>query len=280
MVIGADVQAPRMNPTIYISAGVYTVSGMLYIVALERVSGFAAYHNFLRNFTVQVDQPSPLAAAMESRMWVRAAGIDTRYETGQVMDNSRLAVYTSHGGALVLQVPVAHAPQLNADQPALMAPERKRINPQRPELGAIDYFYLHRHSWVDRLIRRFGEGRIKILCREPDGLRAHLTANSLRPAPKVHGQASEQMVWTKPDEYRDDWLQAMVYAEAVASLKLKLDSIHALAIEGQAAEQVNAPSGHVEQGHESRWKNGGESPRGRGWMGDYQRRGWIDRGRR
>lgn len=235
--VGCDVQAPRHNPTFYCAAVAYAASGMAYVVDMQRLSGVAAYHQYLRTVGVTIDQAFDGAAAHNGRLWCRLATIDTRYETGTVLDACRESVYCEHGFK-VEQLPVAYQQSLNADNPAMMANDRKRTHPSRPDLGMIDYYYLWRHSWVDRVMKRIQEKRIQFLCRVPDDLMAHLTANTLRPVPKQHGMDREALVWTKPDEFRDDWAQALMYAEAGAALKLRLDSIHAI----ENAPQAERPT--------------------------------------
>lgn len=216
---GGDVQAPRHNPTVYLVAVAFAADGMAWLFRADRRSGWTAVMHWVRETEAELGG---------SRAGPRMLTLDAAWETGQVIGACREAsVYGVDSGRVHL-LPVRYDPRLNADNPAMLAPERKRINPMRPELGAIEYFYLHRHSWVDRAIRRVTEGRLKVICEVPEEFTAHLMSNVLRPVARQHGMDRDREEWVKPDEFRDDWLQALAYAEAGAALKLGLDTIHAV----------------------------------------------------
>lgn len=248
---GADVQSPRHNPTFVTVGMAFAANGLAYLVWAKVVSGFAAYHALLGEASVKInDGAGNSVAGPAGLLGVRMASIDTGYETQQVMHNSRIAVYSAARGGKVEQLPLKYTTQTNADNPAILAPESKRTDIARPELGAIDYFYLHRHSWVDRAIRRIQEGRLVILCALPLMFKEHLMSNMLRPKLKLHGLEPDAAEWWKPKELRDDFLQALAYCEAGAVLKLGLDRIHA-ADEREARERpaaVNERDGEQRRG--------------------------------
>lgn len=238
LVVGADVQAPRQHPTLYAAGVGFAASGWAFVVALERCSGWAAFFDFLRRLRADVEGRGPIGASL--------AVVDAGWETGQVIENCRVpTIYAAADSRIIERLPVRYVPHLHADNPQILAPESKRRHPTRPELGLIDYHWLHRHSWVDRTLRRIVEGRVKVLCRAPEEFASHLMSNLLRPAPKRHGMEQLRDEWWKPDEVRDDWLQALVYAEAGAAIRLGLDSLHATAT---AEPPPPEPAGDAEPG--------------------------------
>lgn len=254
LVVGSDVQAPRHNPTLYFKAVAYAATGHAYVVMLTRVSGFTAWLDLLTRVSVRLDGGGVLP--------VRLAAIDAAYETGQVLTACRGRIYSTVNGSPIELMPVKYQKHINEDNPAVLAPDRKRVDPARPELGAFDnYYYLHRHSWVDRAVRRLTEKRLTVLCPTPAGYVEHLCSNVLRPVAKQHGMDRDRSEWVKPDEFRDDWLQSLAYAEAGAALRLRLDTIHALDREGAFA------------GNERPEEPGEVTPRGEGWLGGFRSSG-------
>lgn len=252
LVAGSDVQAPRVNPTMYSVAVAYSPDGNAYVVDARRNSGFAAYHAWLASVVVPRDGADPLG--------IRCAAIDTGYETKAVLDNCRVTLYQARpGGGLVKQLPVKFQPQLNEDNPSQMAPDRKREHPTRPELGLIDYYWLYRHHWVDRLLRRLLEGRLHVLCRPPERWEEQLMSNILRPVRKQHGMERDRAEWVRPDAFQDDWLMALVFAEAAAALDCGLDTLHAI--------ELNRVAGAGEAPAKKRGGSGFGPRFGGGWGG-------------
>lgn len=255
LVAGGDVQAPRHFPSIYGIAGAFTTDGHLYIVDMRILSGFQAWHAWLAKVhAVRADANGNAMVGVGEHLACRLATIDAGYETGEVLSSCRATVFAEHGrGSRVGFVPVRFQPTLNHDNPAVMAPDRKREHPTRKELGLLDYFYLHRHSWVDRAVRRVVEKRLTVLCQPAHNFREHLMSNVLRPRPKQHGMDREQLEWYKPDELRDDWLMALAFLEAGAALMLRLDS-HSALVNTEAA-----PRGEAEKkpGWMNRHRGGG-----------------------
>jgi hypothetical protein len=121
---------------------------------------------------------------------------------------------------------VKHEAKMSADLPMRMAPDAKREKPGRPDLGLVDYRYLHRHTWVDRVLRMVSGGTLKVCCAIPPEWRAHMTANVLRPVEQMHGQESPRLEWEKPPKYRDDWMQAKAYAIAAGVAHGDLETLH------------------------------------------------------
>lgn len=236
--VGADVQAPKHHPTIYAAAIAYAPA-VAYVVALQICSGWAAYHAWLCELGVALAGTDGLAlTGPGSRIAPRLAAIDAGYETGQVLDQSRRHLVSSVEPRAVPQLALRFVPHLNADNPAVEAPERKRTHPTRPELGLAEYTYLHRHSWVDRFIRRMQEGRMVVLCPTPPEFISHVLSNKLTPVKNVHGWEPDKVEWNRNEKERDDWMMAMVYAEAGAALKCHLDTMHAAELRAQAGENM------------------------------------------
>lgn len=224
--IGTDVQAPRENPWLYVAAVAWARSGMAWVVGLSRVQGWTTYQRLLGEFALRIGE------GRDAReLGILADAIDCAWETGQVLDNVRTPIYSAASMASVRRMAVRHESKMHADLPIRMAPDAKRINPGRPDLGLLEYYYTHRHTWVDRVMQRFaGSGmvgrRITVVCDEPKDFRAHVTANVLRPVVQMHGQEAARLEWMKPDEFRDDWAQAIAYAHVAACIAGDLDRIH------------------------------------------------------
>ncbi len=257
IVTGADVQAPEANPTIYATAVAYTAAGMALVCDAKILSGFTAYHQWLRTLSVPIDGPDPRAIHTEGSMPAIAAGIDAKWATGQVLDSCRTPVYAAVGGRMVQHVPLSYQAHLNEHNPWVIPPEAKRMHPTKPNLGPLDHYYwLYRNFWVDRIMRRFTGKTIQLLCPTPDYFAEHITANVLRPKRDLHGLNADRMEWVKPDKFRDDWAQALAYAEAVAAIVMKVDQMYAQAQEPpkQAPPKEHRPG---------RWMSGDRS----GWFG-------------
>lgn len=240
---GADVQAPRDNPTIYAAAVAFGSNGHDWLVSLQKVSGFAAWMDWLAGVSVQRQSDTPLG--------VRCAAIDDGYETGLVKDTCRFGrVYAAATASVVSLVPVRYVASstLNADNPFVMRTMHKRVHPSRPELGAIDMYDLHRHSWVDRVLLKIGGRRLHLAAgvKVPPDLEPHLSSQLLTPKKTQHGNWEDQrMEWDRAKDRRDDWLMAIVYAYAIAAIRCGLDRIHLNMQEpagsGAAGAKINVP---------------------------------------
>jgi phage terminase large subunit GpA-like protein len=224
LVAGADVQAPRHYPTLY-EVVLAAMPPKLAVVSAQRVSGIATHNAWIQSLAIRTHDGRA--------MGISAAAIDAAWETGQVLDSCRDPSFLPslvHGseGRIVERVPLKFVKHLNEDNPAILAPERKRMKPGRPELGLLrNYYYLHRHSWVDRTIRMIQEGTIEIWSTVPPEFAAHLASNVLRPVAKQHGLDRDREEWECPQEFRDDYLMALVYAVAAAVLVERMDTVSA-----------------------------------------------------
>lgn len=259
---GVDVQAPRANPTLVTTVSAWTVRGMQLVVAAQRLSGFASLAEFLRSFRVPVtydNQPS-------GELPIRLCAIDCAYETRQVLDFCRQTIVPVAGHRPVLMAALRFAPHVTADAPAVEPREEKRTDPMRPHLGPLQMRELHRHSWVDRAIKRLQAepARVRVLCDVPPDWAAHHTANVMTPVTtaKTRWEPGHEE-WTKIKDRRDDWMMANVYAEAGAALWLQLDRLF---------ELVTAPAPNHGQQPAS-----GPAARNRreGYLGVDRSRGWL-----
>jgi len=152
-------------------------------------------------------------------------GIDSRYLTGEVMDNCRLHLTTT-AGANLQRIPVHHEPSsaLNRQVTVQMRSEKRRINPHKPWLGAIDAYDLHRHTWVERVLAAYREQRFRFALplTGQDGapsrreVESHFHSQNLVYLKTTHGFEKPEPEWAKIKDRRDDWLQACVYATAAA----------------------------------------------------------------
>ncbi len=243
--VGGDVQAPKDSPSLYICAKAWARSGLQYAVGYWRITGhstFAAYHSLLQSKRWRTRDGRELG--------VLADCLDCGYATDQVMDQGRVPLY-SPGGAMIRRMVVKYEPKMAADLAMRMAPDGKRLKPGRPDLGPIDYRYLHRNTWVDREIQAIIQKRLKVCCARPEGWLAHMTANVLRPVQTLHGQEPDRMEWAKPKEYRDDWLQSGAYATVAAVAHGELETIH---LRGSAVGQVQTFTfGGTNQDRGERW---------------------------
>jgi hypothetical protein len=237
--VGGDVQAPRDNPTLYVAAVAWLYSGIGHVIALERFSGYNAYLSWLPAAEWPIDGPDQDGRVNVRRViGVRADLLDVGYATSQTLETQRVPLWSAANmGAPIIRLAGKYVAEAKADNPAYLAPERKRAHPTRPELGLANYWYLHRHTWVDRGMRRIQQKRWVVLCDEPPGFRQHLTANTLQPVESPHGLAPDREEWMKPREFRDDWAQALFYAEAAAAIACGLDRLHLESI------GLNTPAG-------------------------------------
>ncbi len=222
---GVDVQAPEEHPTLYTQMWGWSAAGHGFLLACEKLSGWAAFFEYLR--TAYVWRAGEDGGA-EERLGIECVGIDCGAWTGQVLTQSRTEVYSSITGGQVQMIPLRYAGHIKSTLPAVLPPDVKRIDPANPHRGMIERYDLHRNTWVNRHMRRWLEKRATILCDPPPDLQGHLSANVQRPIQNVHGwQSATEFEWVKADDgLRDDWFQAGAYAECVAALKRDLNTIH------------------------------------------------------
>lgn len=230
---GADVQAPKENPTIYAATVGFSTTGDVWVTQLELCRGFDGWYAFLGRAGVELTVPGKPAEIMPPS-W---AGIDDAWPPGAVKDACRRRIYSQHGaGPAVNLLPVRFVarPGLNDDTPWVERDEAKRIDPKRPELGAIPMYDLYRHFMVDWVISKWNAGKLHILCEEPAGgeLTQHLTAQILAPKAVQHRgnwiDEKQSMQWDLAKGRRDDWFMAIVYACAAALTRKQLGRIHLL----------------------------------------------------
>lgn len=228
LTVGTDVQAPRENPTLVSAAVAWSGLGHAFVVDLVAMRGKAAYLNWLSGLTVALSDAHAVTGL--DRMGLDAVGIDDAWPADEIKDLCRTVIYSRLSSAHIELVPMRFTTgTVSRDVPFKLRDERKRTNPTRPELGTIPMYDLHRHPWVDRTARRVSEGTISVLCRPPHDFSAQMTANVLRPVEQKHSWEAPRLEWEKIKDARDDWMMALVYAEAVAAITLELDSIHELA---------------------------------------------------
>ncbi len=227
LVVGADAQFPPELPTLYATAMAFAATGMMYIVAAERLQGFAAFYEWLRHLAFPVDHPPGYSGDVPSTLGVRLATVDTKWETGAILDNLRGAtVYSSATNARVDLLGVQFEAHLKRDNPVVEVPMAKQLHPTLPHMPPFQRFQLNRHAFVDRVMNRWATGRVTALCRLPEEFPAHVTANVLRPKETLHGWMTEENEWELIPKARDDWNMGLVYGEAGAAVKLGLDRIH------------------------------------------------------
>jgi len=253
---GVDVQAPEDNPVLVTSVEAWAASGQCFTVALEAVRGWAALFEFLRTTGFALANDSGQDSGQ--RLGISAVGIDCGNWTGRVLDNARTTVVSAASGAIIPIIPVRYQPHVKSTLPAVLWKAEKRLNKLRPDLGMLEAYDLHRHTWVDRRLRRWMDGRVTVLCRAPADLAAQITANTLVPIKTPYGH-SEELQWELIKDRRDDWMQAGAYAEAAAALKLGLDRLHLLA---SAPASGGANSGNTSSATAGGWM----APRGSDWL--------------
>lgn len=217
--VGADVQAPKENPTLYAVALAYMGNGEVWVVEMRKLAGWAAYNGWIGGLRFPVADGRVLAPDVE--------GIDRRFLTGDVMDNCRLLLTTT--AATVLQrIPVQHeaSPSLNRQVTFKMLAEAKRIHPHKPWLGAIDAYELHRHSWVEMILGIYRGMRLRFAC-NLSGLdsaptrrevESHFHSQNEVYLKDTHGFEKPEPEWAKIKDRRDDWLMACNYANVAAWL--------------------------------------------------------------
>jgi hypothetical protein len=231
---GTDVQAPKTNPTLYTAVVAFTGTARVLVTHLFRSSGFPAWREDLSSVGVPVDDGRGSGTAM-ANLGAESCCIDDGWgeTSSQVKEACRASLWSKASGGLVRLVPVRFAASstLNLAVPALMRAELKRVNPTRPSDGAIDMFDLHRHSWVDRVLRLIAELRFEVHADltevERRELEVQLGSQVRVPKKKQHSNWEEtEFEWDKAKQLRDDWLMAIVYAVFGAAWLHGLDRLH------------------------------------------------------
>ncbi|MCC6428315.1 MAG: phage terminase large subunit family protein [Phycisphaerales bacterium] len=239
LAVGVDVQYPPERPTLYASAIAFAPA-MAYVVAMERISGFAAMFDWLGMLSIPVAHPPGFAGP--ANLGVRIATFDSKWETGIVCDNLRgQSRYSAVNNSRIRLLPVQFEAHLHRANPVVEVPLEKQMHPIHRQLGPLERFQLNRHTFVDRTMRRFAEKQVVVLCRPPDDFEAHMTANVLVPKKSRHNFDTDELVWELIDKRHDDWCMSMVYAEAGAAIKEGLDRLHQTELlEAEAARQRDA----------------------------------------
>lgn len=246
--IGVDVQAPEHNPTLYVHTRAWTATGHAFGVDYVKLTGWAALTEYVRQLAVPIGNAK---GEIEAHLVPMVVGIDCGAFTGQVLDWCRLQVVSAVGNNHVKLLPLRFVAHVKSTSPALKPDAKKLLDPARPWLGPLERYDLHRHSWVDREMRRWIEGRISVLGVPPSDLAQHITANVLEPVADTHGWGNPDLEWNKQKGRRDDWAMAGTYAETAAVLAMQLDRLH---------EMLAAPAPKQDD--------------------DQRRSGWLSKGRR
>ena len=231
LTVGVDVQKGPTGesgpPGLYVVGVAWTRSQTAVVVDARTMVGWAALWEHLRSLCVRIPVGDGKTFRLLPPSW---CGIDVAYLTAQSLGACRETIYTGvageHAGA---RINLAGLRYMNTvvgpDRVWAEAPMEKRIWRDRPELGPVDYLYLHRHSWVDRTFRRLAEKRLRMFCPEPPAWREHLNANFLAPVKKQHDWETPRLEWDKAKQVRDDYARCLDYAEAVAAIRGGLDGI-------------------------------------------------------
>lgn len=217
---GVDVQMPRENPTLYFAAMGYAPTGMAYLLDLHLCHGWADYHAYRAAWSVELADGRVLG--------LKLSALDCGWETKQVLTETRRAAYSEVSNALIPQIALNYNSICHGDRVVAEVPPQKCIDPMRPDLGPVERRYLHRHTWVDRMLNRVSAGQLEILCDLPEEFESHVLSQILVEHKPQHRSHEAILEWNRAKEKRDDWLMAMVYAEAGAAIRCGLDSLHEL----------------------------------------------------
>ena len=245
LTVGVDVQRAAAGltgeekPILYATAVAFSAA-TAFIVDMRLLSGFDEFLlEYLPNLCVRIEgtpargvHASPGGGGL---LGVRGAAIDWKYKTDLVFDACRRAaiggVYSRAASWRIDVLPVGYDKPAGKGTPAVSDPV---TDPARPHLGPLKRWRLYRHGFVDRVLRRLNEttegggthggARVAVLCEPPRDFVPHWTSQVLRALRRQHDLDAEQMEWSKPKEFRDDWLQSFAYAEAIAALEYQLDT--------------------------------------------------------
>jgi hypothetical protein len=241
LTVGVDVQKGPTGesgpPGLYVVGQAWTRGQASFIIDARLMVGWGALYEYLAGLHVRVPVADGGTVRLVPATW---CAIDVGYLTAQCLSACRQSVYSSVPGSEGLRVQLAGVRYMTTvvgpDRPWAEAPTEKRIWKERPELGLVEYLYLHRHSWVDRTFRRFSEKRVRLLCDEPQAWREHHNANFQAPVRKQHDWEQPRLEWTKAKQARDDWARACDFGEAIAAIRGELDTLH---LRGQAGFSVS-----------------------------------------
>jgi phage terminase large subunit GpA-like protein len=217
LTVGADVQGTADNPVIVYQARAYDASGNAFVIEADAVAGFAAFAARLRLMKVRrVDD----AGVEMPPLSVSTVGIDPNHLTSQVLDFCRWSVISTISNAVIKLVAMRFMSQVSRDAPARLAPDEKRTNPMAPHLGTLPYWYLNRHAWVDREMRRVAEERLLVVCVTPPEYKDHYMSNMLQMVEHKQAWGKEAVEeWVLAKGKRDDYMMGGVYSEAAAALE-------------------------------------------------------------
>ncbi|MEM1183681.1 MAG: terminase gpA endonuclease subunit [Planctomycetota bacterium] len=233
IVAGIDVQAPQQDPTFYAWVRAYAPGGVVYSLDMPRIGGVNSWDALERWASEWSCPVLDDAGQMIGRIGLQGVGIDAAYPSpGIVYDWCRRPIAMRHGvyaGSSIKLVPVRFRSQLHGDVPWTKVPASKCIDKERPQLGPIDSYYLHRHTAIDRTYQTLAQERTVFLHTLDDARRAHLVSQVLMPLRKQHGQEShERLEWDCAKGSRDDWMTAGAYADAAAAIALRLAQLDTL----------------------------------------------------
>lgn len=255
LIAGVDVQFPPEHPTMIVTAQAFTPAGTSFIVDFSVLTGWDALAEYLRTLRFDTEADGDRG----SPMGPLACGIDCNFATGSTLSFARRTIINAATSQLVNIYPMRFQPYVKADVMARMASEDQRTDKTRPHLGTVPLWELHRHTWVNRTMRRWMEDRVTVLCKSPPNLAEHMTANVLSVVRDRHGWGKPRMEWDKPKQRRDDWAMAQVYAEAVAALEYGLDQLgeREQVPHGPSEESPSDGGGFLARGRRGRsWWNG------------------------
>ncbi|MCA3005870.1 MAG: phage terminase large subunit family protein [Phycisphaerales bacterium] len=225
---GVDVQAPQDNPRFYVALVAHGLNGERWVVRMERMQGWDMLRGWLaavRVMTVDGEgKPTGNVAPLV------AVGIDDRYLGGQVKGFCRQPIYAHQTAQRVELVPVGFIASsvLNRDHTWQMRSEQRRVDPERPDLGLLPMYDLHRHSWVDRMIMAMAQGEVTFRAgaiasaEEAMTVKLHLSSQVQTPKRQASNWDTKELEWDKAKDRPDDYLMALTYAEAVAVVHRKL----------------------------------------------------------
>lgn len=209
--IGADVQKGREDVVIYCVVVAWTPNGNANVLDFVLVHGMDGLDSLIRTWS------SPVGATGRE-LSPSVVGIDSGYHTRSVYDFCREA----HGGAIC--IPMKHTAGVQPDNPVR---KKQTKNPLMPELGFLTRFELCRNYWMDITIGRLSPladpevgGSVVLPAATSNDVRRQLMAARKVETIDRFGQATFH--WTKEKSERDDWLQALVYAEVAKDAHLRL----------------------------------------------------------
>lgn len=228
---GVDVQKGVEDVILYYAIIAWTLNTNAIVLDLGRIRRWEPMSTMLQSFVSKM-------SGTDQDVRIGMTCIDYGWKTRQVYNFCR----QRHGG--VLCVPVKHEPHVQADNPWR---SNKTYHPQHPELGGLTRVQLCRDYWIERVVNRLSPmtdeaigGAIQLPVLTPEQIN-HLKAAHRRETIDKHGWA--RIKWAKDKTERDDWLQALVYAE-VAACMMGLDQLYQKqaestdAVEEQQREQA------------------------------------------